>query len=259
VKRNSRSPWLIRHRPESEAKMRLFCFPYAGGSAAVFREWSARLDPLVEVWSVEYPGRGTRRSEKPFKQLSQLVDALLPDMRDELTAPFAVFGHSMGSLVALEILERLAIQGGPEAVCFFASASRPPWCEARRPPTFDLPEPEFIQEVRALGGTPEELLADKTLTELFLPFLRADFQAAQTYSREMKVKLRCPIFAYGGLDDPEVSREDLSRWQDVCETSSVVRMFPGDHFYLHSAVEKVMQVLSRDLLMRMVEIGELRD
>jgi medium-chain acyl-[acyl-carrier-protein] hydrolase len=232
----------------------LFCFPYAGGSAAVFREWSELLDRDVEVWSIEYPGRGTRRSEKPFKQLSLLVDALLPELRNELTTPFAFFGHSMGSLVALEILERLAIEGGPQAVCFFASAGRPPWCEARRPPTFDLPEPEFIQEVLALGGTPEELLADKTLTELFLPFLRADFQAVQTYSHEMKVKLRCPIFAYGGLDDPEVSREDLSRWQDVCETS-FVRMFPGDHFYLHSAMESLMRVVSRDLSLRTVEIG----
>jgi medium-chain acyl-[acyl-carrier-protein] hydrolase len=258
VKLRSRTPWLVRPRPRAEAKMRLFCFPYAGGSAAVFREWSERLGPSVEVWSIEYPGRGTRRSEKPFNQLSPLVDALLPELRSELTVPFAFFGHSMGALVALEILERLAMEDGPEAMCFFPSACRPPWCEARRPPTFDLPEPEFIQEVIALGGTPEELLADKTLAELFLPFLRADFQAAQTYSREIKVKLRCPILVYGGLDDPDVSREDLSRWQDVCETSSV-RMFPGDHFYLHSAMESLMRVLSRDLSTRMVEVGKLRD
>jgi surfactin synthase thioesterase subunit len=238
--------------------MRLFCFPYAGGSAAVFREWSEQLGSGVEVWSIEYPGRGTRRSEKPFNQLSPLVDALLPALRMELTAPFAFFGHSMGSLVALEILERLAMEGGPEAMCFFPSACRPPWCEARRPPTFDLPDPEFIDEVLALGGTPQELLADKSLMELFLPFLRADFRAAQTYSHKMRVKLRCPILVYGGLDDPEVSREDLGRWQDVCETSSV-RMFPGDHFYLQSAVESLMQVLSRDLSMRMVETGKLRD
>ena len=258
MKLRTRSPWLIRHQPKAEAKMRLFCFPYAGGSAAVFREWSQKLHPSVEVWSIEYPGRGTRRSEKPFNQLSHLVDALLPELRRELTIPFAFFGHSMGSLVALDILERLAMENGPEAMCFFASACRPPWCEARRPPKFDLPEPEFIHEVLALGGTPEELLADKTLTELFLPFLRADFQAAETFSHEMKVKLRCPIHAYGGLEDPDVSREDLSRWQDVCETSSV-RMFPGNHFYLDSAIESLMRVLSRDLSMRMVEIGGRRD
>jgi medium-chain acyl-[acyl-carrier-protein] hydrolase len=254
VKLHSRSRWLIRHRPRAEAKIRLFCFPYAGGSAAVFRGWSEQLGSSVEVWSIEYPGRGTRRSEKPFNQLSPLVDALLPELRMELTAPFAFFGHSMGSLVALEILERLAMEDGPEAMCFFPSACRPPWCEARRPPTFDLPDPEFIDEVLALGGTPQDLLVDKSLMELFLPFLRADFRAAQTYSHEMKVKLRCPILVYGGLDDPEVSREDLCRWQDVCETSSV-RMFPGDHFYLHSATESFMRVLLRDLSMRMAEVG----
>ncbi|WKA26396.1 thioesterase II family protein [Bradyrhizobium roseum] len=236
--------------------MRLFCFPYAGGSAAVFREWSKQLGPSVEVWSVEYPGRGTRRSEKPFDQLSQLVNALLPDLREELTVPFAFFGHSMGSLVALEVLERLAMENGPEAMCFFPSACRPPWCEARRRPTFDLPESEFIEEVLALGGTPQELLADKSLVELFLPFLRADFRAAQTYSRKVRVKLRCPIFVYGGLDDPEVSQEDLSRWQDVCETL-LVRMFPGDHFFLHSAIESLMSALLRDLAM--VEIGGSQD
>jgi surfactin synthase thioesterase subunit len=104
---------------------------------------------------------------------------------------------------------------------FFHRPVRPPWCEARRPPTFDLPDPEFIEEVLALGGTPQELLADKSLMELFLPFLRADFRQLRTYAHEMKVKLRCPILVYGGLDDPEVSREDLCQWQDVCETSFV--------------------------------------
>jgi medium-chain acyl-[acyl-carrier-protein] hydrolase len=254
VKLHSRNPSLIRFRQRADAKLRLFCFPYAGGPAAMFREWSEKLNPGIEVWSVEYPGHGMRRFETPISQLSQLADALLPELRQELVSPFAFFGHSMGAIVAFEILKRLATESGPQPACFFVSACYPPWKRKRRAPIHDLPEPEFIAELRLLGGTPEELLANPDLAQLLLPALRADFEVAQTYYHSTD-KLRCPIFAYGGLNDPEASREDLSEWNSVCETSCV-RMFPGDHFFLHSAAENLMQVLARDFLTRITEISE---
>jgi medium-chain acyl-[acyl-carrier-protein] hydrolase len=253
VKLHSRSPSLVRFRQRADAKQRLFCFPYAGGPAAIFREWSEKLDPDIEVWAVEYPGHGTRRSEIPLKQLSQLVDALLPELRQELVSPFAFFGHSMGAMVAFEILKRLGTETGPEAACFFVSACYPPWKERRRAPIHDLPDLEFVGQLRSLGGTPEELLANRELAKLFLPVLRADFEVARTYSHSSD-KLSCPIFIYGGLDDPEASRDDLSEWNSVCQ-SSLVQMFPGDHFFLHTAAEDLMQVLARDFSTRVAEIG----
>jgi len=253
VKLHSRSPSLIRFRQRADARQRLFCFPYAGAPAAIFRDWSEKLDPDIEVWTVEYPGHGTRRSETPLKQLSQLVDALLPDIRQELVSPFAFFGHSMGAIVAFEILKRLATEAEPKPVCFFVSACYPPWKERRRAPIHDLPESEFVGQVRSLGGTPEELLANRELAQLFLPVLRADFEVARTYSHSSD-KLSCPVFAYGGLDDPEASREDLSEWNSVCPTA-LVQMFPGGHFFLHSAAEDLMQVLARDFSRRVAEIN----
>jgi medium-chain acyl-[acyl-carrier-protein] hydrolase len=117
-----------------------------------------------------------------------------------------------------------------------------------------LPEAEFIHEVHLLGGTPEEVLANPDLAELLLPALRADFEVAQTYTHSPE-RLRCPVFLYGGLSDPEASREDLGEWDSVCETRGV-QMFPGDHFYLHSATENLMQVLARDFLKRVAEISD---
>jgi medium-chain acyl-[acyl-carrier-protein] hydrolase len=253
VKMQSRNPSLVRFRQRTDAKLRLFCFPYAGGPAAIFREWSEKLNPCIEVWSVEYPGHGMRRFETPIKQLSQLVDSLLPELREQLVSPFAFFGHSMGAIVAFETLKRLTRESGPEPACFFVSACYPPWKPKRRAPIHDLPEPEFIEQLRLMGGTPEELLANRELAQLLLPALRADFEVAQSYSHSMD-KLHCPIFVYGGLDDPEARREHLSDWNSVCETSSV-RMFPGGHFFLHSAAENLMQVLARDFLTRVTGIS----
>jgi medium-chain acyl-[acyl-carrier-protein] hydrolase len=255
VKLDARKTSLIRFRPRTEAKLRLFCFPYAGAPAAIFREWAEKLNPGIELWAAEYPGHGTRRFEAPSNRIPLLAEALVADLRKELAGPFAFFGHSMGALVAFEILRQLAAQSGPEPVCFFISACRPPWDRKPRKTIHDLPEPEFVRALRVLGGTPEEILTNRELAQLFLPVLRADFEAVQTYEPGSDVKLPCPLFLYGGLNDAEVSREDLGRWSTVASGLSPIRMFPGQHFFFHSAGENLLQTLARDLLMRATEIG----
>ena len=251
----SRSLWLLRYRPREAAKIRLFCFPYAGGSAAVFRDWSERLDSSIDVWAIEYPGRGSRRAEKPVARISQLIDALLPEMRSKLQGPFAFFGHSMGALVAYELLRRLAVEDGPSAASFIASGCCPPWRRPSRKPIYGLSDSEFIEELRSLDGTPKEFLADQGLMQLLLPMLRADFEAAQTYSCDPGIKLRFPIFVYGGLDDSDVNREHMAAWNAASKMSHI-RMFPGGHFFLHSAADKLMRVLTRDLLSPTIEVGQ---
>jgi medium-chain acyl-[acyl-carrier-protein] hydrolase len=255
VKLDTRKSSLIRFRPREQAKLRLFCFPYAGAPAAAFRDWAEKLNPAIELWAAEYPGHGTRRFETPFNRIPLLAEALLNDLRGELTGPFAFFGHSMGALVAFEILRQLAAQSGPEPACFFISACRPPWDRKPRALIHELPDPEFMRAIRVLGGTPEEFLANPELAQLFLPVLRADFEAVQTYSPGTDIRLGCPFFLYGGLDDAEVSRESLGRWDAVASGPSPIRMFPGQHFFFHTAAESVMQTLARDFLLRAAEIG----
>lgn len=250
---SARSSWLIRHYPRKEAKFRLFCFPYAGGSAAIFRDWARTMHESIEICAIEYPGRGSRRTIAPFTSIAALADALLPHLRRELAMPFAFFGHSMGALVAFEILKRLRLHPGVDAACFFASGCRPPWQPLHRRQMYHLPEAEFIEQLRALGGTPEELLADEELIRFLLPTLRADFEASETYCCEVgDGLLRCPIFAYGGLRDSDITHADLEAWGTACDRLCV-RMFPGDHFFLHSAECNLAKVVAQDFLMRMAE------
>jgi medium-chain acyl-[acyl-carrier-protein] hydrolase len=242
---------LVNYQHRNGAELRLFCFPYAGGSAAIFREWSDSLSNSFDIWSVEYPGRGVRRDVPSFKRISLLVDALLPELRVALTNSYAFFGHSMGALVAFEILRRLKNERAPPAICFFASGCRAPSIGSRRRRIFDLPEPEFIAELREIGGTPDAVLADDELMRLALPVLRADFEASENYSYEEGPKLDCPILVYSGLQDSSVLSEDLLEWKIESSDSTTIRMFPGAHFFLRSAKETVLRVLARDLLMQL--------
>lgn len=234
--------------PGQAARLRLFCFPYAGGSAAIYRPWVEGLGTHAEVWAVEYPAHGLRRFEPAVASIHHLADAIHQAIVPHLDRPFAFFGHSMGALIGFEVLRRLKAAGAPEAASLFVSGCRGPSCESRRRPTFDLPEPEFVEELRLLGGTPSEVLDDDELMRFLMPTLRADFEASETYAYSDGPKLTCPAFAYGGLQDAEVTSEDLATWQRECSLPLKVRMFPGDHFFIHNAQSTLLRVLWSDLM-----------
>jgi surfactin synthase thioesterase subunit len=181
-----------------------------------------------------------------------LADALAPAITPYLDRPFALFGHSMGGIVIFELLRRLKAVSAPEPVSVFISGCRAPNLVSNGKCIWDLPEPEFADELRSLGGTPEEVLADRELFQLLLPTLRADFEASQTYDYVKGSRIPCPAFVYGGMQDSEVTREDLEAWQDECGSSFRLRLFPGNHFFLHTSQVTLLRVLSIDLL------GELR-
>jgi medium-chain acyl-[acyl-carrier-protein] hydrolase len=106
---------------------------------------------------------------------------------------------------------------------------------------------EFLARLRELNATPSEVLETSDLIELMMPILRADFRAAETYVPANRPKLDIPIAAYGGLTDPDVSRDQLLAWEDETTAACTVRMFPGDHFFLRAIAESVATTLMRDV------------
>jgi surfactin synthase thioesterase subunit len=246
--RTSIDSWFVNHYPDQAATLRLFCFPYAGGSAAIFRDWVDARPANLEIWAIEYPGRGLRRGETPARTLRPLAQEISGAIRPYLDRPFAFFGHSMGALVGFEVIRELKITSGPEPVGFFVSGCRGPKVVRTRRLTYDLPAEEFVEELRLLGGTPEEILADGELLRYLMPTLRADFEASETYHYRDGLRISCPVFAYGGMQDIEVAREELAAWQDVCGPLFQLRMFPGDHFFIHTAQSTLLRVLWRDLM-----------
>jgi len=204
------------------------------------------LDTYVDVVAVEYPGRGGRRRETLLTRVPDIVDTLVPEIVTQIDQPFALFGHSMGGLVVYELLQALKAYG-VQPICAFMSGCRPPSIKRSEKNLHELPDTEFIEELRKFNGTPEALLADAELMSLAMPILRADFEAVATYPR-IEALLSCPIFAYGGMGDENVTLEELERWREMTRAKRTVRVFPGDHFFLHSEGLTLLRVLLRDMV-----------
>jgi medium-chain acyl-[acyl-carrier-protein] hydrolase len=241
------TPWLVRFKASPRARLRLFCFPYAGGSTHIFRRWPESLPDFVEVCAVQPPGRGGRLGEEPFKRLDELVDAAASALGPFIDMPFAFFGHSMGAMIGFELARRLRCLGAQAPEYLFVAACRAPRLAGERVITYGLPESEFIEELRRLGGTPAEVLANEDLLRLMLPLLRADFAVSQTYSYTEGPPLDCSLAAFGGLCDKEVNRESLALWSEYTTARFSLHMLPGDHFFLHSSQSALLEIVTREL------------
>lgn len=237
--------WTSFRRTGPEPRLRLFCFPYAGASALIYRAWPATLPSEVEVCPIQLPGRGARSTEPPFTQLSPLVEALAQALAPLLNIPFAFFGHSLGALISFELARRLRGNYGINPVHLFVSAARAPQIPSRGSPIHCLPDGEFLAELRRLDGTPADLLENKEFMEIMLPLLRADFSVFETYKYLNGSALDCPISVFGGLHDRRVSSVDLDAWHDQTNASFSLQMFPGGHFFFRHPL--VLRALAEEL------------
>jgi medium-chain acyl-[acyl-carrier-protein] hydrolase len=237
--------WISSRKPSATSRVRLFCFPYAGAGSQIFRTWPDALPADVEVCPVQLPGRGTRLTERPFTQLSPLVEALTEALVPLLDKPFAFFGHSLGALVSFEVARRIRRDSGLHPVRLFVSACSAPDLPHRGRTIYDLPKKEFLAELRRLNGTPSELLGHEELMEIVLPLLRADFAIYENYAYSADPPLNCPILAFGGLQDRRVNRRDLEAWRAHTNASFSLRMLPGDHFFFTQP--RLLRMLSEEL------------
>jgi surfactin synthase thioesterase subunit len=228
--------------------LRLYCLPYAGGSAGLFRPWRKFLPSQIALCGVEYPGRGTRISEPTLDRINELAAQLADALACAPPGPYALFGHSMGALVAFETSHQLAARQAPLPILLVASGHGAPSLPRAAEAVHSSPDQDFIARLRELNATPPEALEMPDFLELMLPILRADFRAAETYVSANRPKLKIPIAAYGGLADADVSRDHLLAWADETTARCIVRVFPGDHFFLSTASERVVGMLARDLV-----------
>jgi medium-chain acyl-[acyl-carrier-protein] hydrolase len=239
--------WLAYREVNPRARLRLFCFPYAGGGASAYRGWAASLPADVEVCPVQLPGRESRLREPAFDRPELLVAAVADALATHLDLPFAFFGHSMGAMLSFELARELRRRGSAPPLHLFVSGRRAPQVPSREEDIHDLPEPEFLAKLRELNGTPEEVLQHTELMRLLIPVLRADFTVNETYVFRPEEPLDLGISAFGGLGDQEVTREDISGWSEHARGPFRLRMLPGDHFFLHSARDLVTESVARDL------------
>jgi medium-chain acyl-[acyl-carrier-protein] hydrolase len=244
--RTGTSLWFSNLRPNPEARLRLFCFPYGGGNATVFQRWPEKLPSDIEIWALNLPGRGRRLVEPAYVTLAPLVEAMTEALLPLLNKAFVFFGHSMGALIAFETVRQLRRLSSrlPERV-FIGACFAPHLPDPH--PIHHLPEDEFIQELRNLNGIPEEVLQNRELLELVLPSLRADFAVTETYVARDEVAIPCPISVFGGWRDPLTTRESLEAWRRHTTAQFSLRMLPGDHFFLSSQRQLLVGLISEEL------------
>jgi surfactin synthase thioesterase subunit len=212
----------------------------------VFRTWPDGLSDQVEVRGVMLPGRERRFNEPALTSVSALADLLVPALSGEPGPPYAIFGHSLGAVLAFEVARRLSA-AGQAPVHLLVSGGRAPHLARTGPVYHRLPDAEFLASVNALGGTPPELVANQEFLELLLPTLRADFTAAETYRVPLGRPLPCPITAFGGAGDPMVARADLDAWAGHAGGAFRVHVLPGDHFFLTTARARLLELVDREL------------
>ena len=246
MQRGPVNPWIIRPRPNSRAALRLLCFPYAGGGAWSFRTWPDDLPEDIEVLAIELPGRDTRYSEQPFERLAPLVAALTDALIPDLQAPFAIYGHSLGALVGFGFARELRRRSVSAPVHLFVSGRRAPQLPEPAP-LHQLPDPALLDQLRGLGGTPDIVFQEAELMAHFLPILRADLAVSETAVVAGGDPLACSITALGGLTDERARLDELEAWRIQTSAAFEREIFPGGHFFIHSARAAFLGSLSRRL------------
>jgi surfactin synthase thioesterase subunit len=223
--------WIAGKLGNVNAKVRLFCFGHAGSGGAFFFSWRAALLPEIEVCPVVLPGRENRIGEASYHRIDQLIEPLFSALVPLTGKPFALFGHSVGAVIAYEVARRFAASYVPAPLCLFVSARRAPRLPARRQPFFGLADQEFLAAVSRMNGMRPELLEYPEVLQLFLPSLRADFEMNDTYTFVPGPPLSCPVIAFVGDNDFEAHPSEMSAWAEVTDSEFLLRVFAGDHFY----------------------------
>ena len=230
-----------------KARLRLFCFPYAGANASIFRLWANTLGPEIEVCPVHLPGRERRLKELPIAHMEVLISALATALLPYLDQPFAFFGHSMGSLISFELARELRRRHAPSPTHLLLSGRHAPHLAPLAPPIHQLPPLDFMAALRRYQGTPESVLQNAEIMQLLLPVLRADFALCETYVYTEEPPLNCPISVFGGLQDEYANPPALKAWQTQTCSSFSLQMFPGHHFFLNTVGEPFFQAITRQV------------
>jgi medium-chain acyl-[acyl-carrier-protein] hydrolase len=238
------SPWLDFPTLRSNSSMRLFCFPYAGGSGAIFRGWQKAFSASVDVCPIQLPGRGSRIREPMMKRVDSVVTALKEELKPYLDRPFAFFGYSMGATIAFELTRSLRNELCPQPVQLFVAARRSPDWPASEERDYDLPAAELIARLRDLNGTPKEILDNPEAMELMLPLVRADFEIIQTYEYKPQPPLQVPIDAFAGSEDVDTPPERMEGWKGHTTSEFSLTVIPGDHFFFHHAQKELLELLT---------------
>lgn len=226
----------------------VLCFPFAGAGASAFRRWQEYPSETVRVVPVQLPGREERYGEPLPSSVSEIVDGLLPELPGLVgdARRVALFGHSLGAVLAYETALRLADVDRVEVVRLVVSGSPGPWTRRERRAT-GLSDEQFLDRVREFAGYTHPALQHPDLRELLLPTLRADVAVHEDYLAPPGAVLRVPVTSVRGADDELVSPAQAAEWE-AASTGPYERVeLPGNHMYLVDGPAAMVRLFERVL------------
>ena len=226
-------------------EVNLICFPYAGGSKYSYRSFEAVIPRGINLIPLELPGRGDRVNERLLIDINAMVEDLLGQMNRYTNKPYILYGHSMGGILAYLVAKRISNDNIHLPECLVITGCEGPSVknDAQKARSL-LPSVEFFEELKTLGGIPDEILKDEGIREFFEPILRADLKAIEGFKYRKSIRLNVPICIIFGVEE-DISLEEASSWVDESNSRVEIFQFPGDHFFIFKYEKKLMEVIEK--------------
>lgn len=228
----------------------LLCLPYAGGGTLDYRAWPEQFPDHIQVVAARLPGRETRMKERPLTSIRDMAELVLREHRDALAkGPWAIYGHSMGSWIGFELVRAARRRGLRPPTHLFAASRRAPHLPSNRPKVYHLPDDQLVQALQdRYNAIPEQLLKEPEVLAMFLPTLRADFTALDTYPYVPGPPLPCTVVALRGAQDRVVAAPTMEAWAQHGRDGFHSHTLPGGHFFLREDRELVCDRVCTALL-----------
>jgi len=227
-------------------RINLICLPFAGASIYSYRNITKHIADFINIIPVELPGRGQRISEPLLSDIHKIVDDAFLQIKAHINIPYAIYGHSMGTLMGFLLVKRILNEDLPQPIHLFFSGRGGPSVQDKDKHIHALPKKEFIKKLQEYEGSPQEILNDESIMEFFEPVLRADFKAVSNYPYNEDTPFNIPITVMIGTTENTTYKEAM-KWQDETSKEISLRQFPGGHFFIYQHSQEIGRIFSHTL------------
>ena len=231
----------IMNQPKNK-KLRLYCFPYAGGNTSAYLPFKEKIGDEIELVAVQLPGRAERMFEEPFTDMDTLVETLYRQIAPTLHEPFAFLGYSMGGAIAYALTKKIENVSKFKPEFIIISATKPIEL-LNQGKKHTLSDDALIDVLRAHKASPKEVLDSKELMEMLLPMIRADYTLIETYTPSILPRLETSLTLFNSEED--MSKETILQWQDYFQNEASYVAFEGGHFFIHTQVDKMVEEIKK--------------
>lgn len=217
-------------------RRRIFCLPYAGAGSSIYSKWQKYFGNDIEICPIELPGRERKIREPLIDNIEEMARTVYDGIKMKLNEPFCIFGHSMGGMIAYELTRHIKKYENKSPEYLFMSASG---LKIKKDNVLihKLSDKELIEHVIKNGGTQRVFAENKAFAKYFLPIIRNDYKAVETYKPSIE-KLNCKIRAFASREDTEINYKETQKLANYTDDFDL-KIFKGNHFFIRDNEEEV--------------------